>query len=390
MARSVSTSSGSSSDDDEALVDPAFRPFFWIFAAVAIVLFYYAMGYARKYRTMAAFLLPPFICLCIVFDNIVMATTGLNRDKTTVKAMLAFHACVIPMLLLVCYEIAYLVHKQKSVNFCGISFESGHRRMLGRNALSTCLRFAVWLIGVALLVMNLLVSYRWQNEAPEIHSIYDMEGDSTTHVVFAIAPAFVLVALSLYIGLQLWNYGTFYSYMVHATCFNPWIWILVGSVALLTGYLMPSPLYEITSNAGELIMMATIIRMFREVHHDIQQDQQMRNFIDPIPTVSPQSQSRSGILLGPGGGKYSPMSNSMPTAGANASTGDLGSSAIYLEVLTPREAEQFQLTVEEETHGDTVHHSLGASRATTTSLSSSSNTLLSVVVSSSRTNPLLE
>lgn len=56
-----STGSSDGSGSDGALdvdVEPAFRPFFWLFAAVAIVLFYFAMGYARKYRTMAAFLFP--------------------------------------------------------------------------------------------------------------------------------------------------------------------------------------------------------------------------------------------------------------------------------------------------------------------------------------------
>lgn len=324
-----------------------------------------------------------------MFDNVIMATTGIDRAKSSVQAMLAFHACVTPMLLLVCYEIAYLVHKQKSVNFCGISFESGHRRHghsgsgggstddPRRKFLSTFLRFSVWMIGVGLLVLNLLASYKWSGEAePEIRSIYDMEGDSTVHAIFSILPALVLVALSLYIGLQLWNYGTFYSYMVHATCFNPWIWMLVGSVSLLAGYLLPSPIYALSSNAGELVMMASIVRMFREVHHDMQQDQQMRTFIDPIQTNSPQqqqcrtqqnhnTQSASDVVVG-SHGKYelqSMMSSS--TCTRMASGGHDGES--YLEVVTPKESE-LRLT-EADRHGQ-------------------QSSFLSVVVASSRTNPL--
>ncbi|GAB9469123.1 hypothetical protein Gpo141_00006411 [Globisporangium polare] len=381
-------SSLSGSDDGgegQIRVLPAYKPFYWLFAAVGVVLFYYSMGYAKKYSTMAAFLLPPFICFCIVFDNVIMATTGIDRAKDSVQAMLAFHACVTPMILLVCYEIAYLVHKQKSVNFCGISFESGHRRhghagSSGssndgrRKFLSTFLRFSVWMIGVGLLVLNLLASYKWSGESePEIRSIYDMEGDSTAHAIFSILPALVLVALSLYIGLQLWNYGTFYSYMVHATCFNPWIWMLVGSVSLLAGYLLPSPIYALSSNAGELVMMATIVRMFREVHHDMQQDQQMRTFIDPIQTNSPQQnhehhshnhhgmQSASDVVVG-SHGKYelhSTMSSS--TVRAN------GAGESYVEVVTPKESE-LRLT-EADHHGQ-------------------QSNFLSVVVASSRTNPL--
>lgn len=315
-----------------------------------------------------------------MFDNVIMATTGIDRAKDSVQAMLAFHACVTPMILLVCYEIAYLVHKQKSVNFCGISFESGHRRHghtgggdsdARRKFLSTFLRFSVWMIGVGLLVLNLLASYKWSSESePEIRSIYDLEGDSTVHAIFSILPALVLVALSLYIGLQLWNYGTFYSYMVHATCFNPWIWMLVGSVSLLAGYLLPSPIYALSSNAGELVMMASIVRMFREVHHDMQQDQQMRTFIDPIQTNSPQQQhqhhhgiqSASNVVVS-SHGKYELHSTlSSSTVMANGGNGES-----YVEVVTPKESE-LRLT-EADRHGQ-------------------QSNFLSVVVASSRTNPL--
>lgn len=60
-------SSLSGSDDGgegQIRVLPAYKPFYWLFAAVGVVLFYYSMGYAKKYSTMAAFLLPvrePFL-----------------------------------------------------------------------------------------------------------------------------------------------------------------------------------------------------------------------------------------------------------------------------------------------------------------------------------------
>lgn len=298
-----------------------------------------------------------------------MATTGIDHRKASVQTMLAFHACVTPMILLVCYEIAYLVHKQKSVNFCGIAFESGHRRhgLSNRNdrpVLSTLLRFAVWMVGLGLLVLNLLAAYKWSgpNAPAEIQSIYDLEGDSTAHALFSLLPALVLVALSLYIGLQLWNYGTFYSYMVHATCFNPWIWMLVGSVALLTGYLLPSPIYALSSNAGELVMMATIVRMFREVHHDMQQDEQMRTFIDPIPTMSPQEQTATDASHSQSHGGKHALRTSTTSAGTIGADSDA-----YLEVATPKESE-VRLT-DADSHGHATN-------------------FLSVVVASSRTNPL--
>ncbi|KAG1699018.1 hypothetical protein DVH05_014390 [Phytophthora capsici] len=374
------------SDEYEVHVLPGFVPIFWCFVGVGIVLLYFSLGYARKYSTTAAFLLPPFICFSLIFDNAIMATTGIDRRRASTQAMLAFHACVTPMLLLVCYELAYLVHKHKSVNFCGISFESGHReRGSSRDRagaasnlakrrlwLSTCLRFFVWLVGCALLVLNLLVAYSWTSDlSSQVTSMYELQGDSTAHTVCAVLPALVLVALSLYLGMRMWNYGTNYSYMVHATCFNPWIWMLVGAVALLVGYLMPSPIYSLSSNAGELIMMATIVRMFREVHHDMQQGLQFGEFIDPEGAaarrqrpMSPIGRSRSLSLSK--STSLSKMANEQPNG--------------YMAVTTPKESElpvSFANRLrrgEEEENGQP----------------SASAAYLSVVVARERTNPLCE
>ncbi|KAF1336423.1 hypothetical protein FI667_g418, partial [Globisporangium splendens] len=369
MSSSLDGSDGVIDGDTETVyVMPGYRPFYWLFAGLGVVLFYYSMGYTKKYSTMAAFLLPPFICFCIVFDNAIMATTGINRSKTSVLAMLAFHACITPMTLLVCYEIAYLVHKQKSMNFCGISFESGHRRTghgKRQQFLSMYLRFVVWMIGVGLLVLNLLASYRWSDEdASEIKSIYDLQGNTTIHAIFSVLPALVLVLLSLFIGIQLWNYGTAYSYIIHATRFNPWIWMLVGSLSLLAGYLMPSPIYALSSNAGELFMLATVVRMFREVHHDMQEDQQMRTFIDPIATNSPQSQTARDVVVGnvSTSAKYELHSMNSSSACCHNAGGNA-----YVEVVTPKGSEM-RLT-DADRHGQAT-------------------AFLSVVVASSRTNPL--
>ncbi|KAK1943793.1 hypothetical protein P3T76_005189 [Phytophthora citrophthora] len=46
------------SDEYEVHVLSGFVPIFWCFVGVGVVLFYYSLGYARKYSTTAAFLLP--------------------------------------------------------------------------------------------------------------------------------------------------------------------------------------------------------------------------------------------------------------------------------------------------------------------------------------------
>lgn len=110
--------------------------------------------------------------------------------------------------------------------------------------------------------------------------------------MFSLLPSACLVVFSLYIGIQLWKYGTYYSFMIHATYFNPWIWMVIGSVALAFGNLMPTPIYAISSNTGEVFMMACIMRMFREIHHDLFTGSQMQEFIGPTVLNHQTSQPR--------------------------------------------------------------------------------------------------
>ncbi|KAF0690140.1 Aste57867_18465 [Aphanomyces stellatus] len=241
-----------------------------LFAAFGFVLLHFSYKYARKYYTQAAFLLPPFVCICVIYENIILATVGLDKSYTSVKVMLVFQSCIIPAMLLVCFEIAYLVHKNRSVNFCGISFDSGHRTNRS-DVKSNILRFAMWVVGLGLLTLKLLVYYRYFNVIVFTSGIYELDGSATVGTILTIIPAFSLVVLAIYIGMRLWNYGSNYAYTVHSTCFNPWIWMMVGSCLLAAGYLMPDPIFQTSSDGGEICMLAAIIRMFREVHKDLQE-----------------------------------------------------------------------------------------------------------------------
>lgn len=102
-------------------------------------------------------------------------------------------------------------------------------------------------------------------------SLYFGYATNATHFICTVVPPIVLVVFSFYIGAQMWKYGTHYSFMVHATYFNPWIWMVIGSISLAIGNAMPPDIYHITTNAGEILMMICIMRMFREIHHDLWQ-----------------------------------------------------------------------------------------------------------------------
>lgn len=227
-------------------------------------------------------------------------------------------------------------HPRRQTADTYIPRQSGHRAKR-KEVCSTFLRFFVWIISLSLFAMNLIVNFEWIREVDRTRSqgyvylmilripsnltyrsLYDIYGNLSTFFILSAGPPLVLFAFSLYIGLQLWKYGTHYSFLIHATYFNPWIWMVVGSLALLTGNLMPADVFPLTSNAGELIIMICIIRMFREIHHDLWQGSQMQQFIDPTYP--------SGNVAADG------RSNKASSSGASV---EHNTSSAYSEISTP-------------------------------------------------------
>ena len=64
----------------------------------------------------------------------------------------------VPILLVVIFEITYLVHKRRSVNFCGMYFDDGVR--VNNTAFMSCmLRNSIRSLATVLLVMGLVVNF---------------------------------------------------------------------------------------------------------------------------------------------------------------------------------------------------------------------------------------
>ncbi|GMF33228.1 unnamed protein product [Phytophthora lilii] len=147
--------------------------------------------------------------------------------------------------------------------------------------------------------------------------------------------------------------------------------MLVGAIALLVGYLMPSPIYALSSNAGELIMMATIVRMFREVHHDMQQGLQFGEFIDP--------EGAAARRQGPSSPSMRSMSMSLSKSVSRSKMAAEQPNG-YMAVTTPKESELPPTFANRLRHGDEDGDAQPSASAA----------YLSVVVARERTNPLCQ
>jgi len=262
---------------------------FSFFAVLAFMCLLYGVKYAVRRRGVIGFVLMPFLCSCVIYENIVMAIGDLDRNGIAVNIGRACHAVIVPLFLVATFELTYLIHKRRSVNFCGITFDASKRRKKTKadesSLCSTILRFAVLFVATVLLVVGILVNYNLIEEGSSGSGLsisqgyLDINEDWDTHFWLSLVPSLVLWVFIAYFGCRLWNYGTHYSFMVHATCFNPWIWMCVGASALCAGQLCPKEVYPITTNAGELALLLCVSRMFPEIVGELEQQDSMAVFI---------------------------------------------------------------------------------------------------------------
>ena len=79
-------------------------------------------------------------------------------DSPFIRAIIVLQTLEVPILLVVTFEITYLVHKRRSVNLCGIYFDEGVR--VNSTALkSFMLRNSIRLLATALLVTGLTIDF---------------------------------------------------------------------------------------------------------------------------------------------------------------------------------------------------------------------------------------
>lgn len=135
-------------------------------------------------------------------------------DSIVIKVTLALITTQVPILLLTSFELCYLIHKRRSVNFCGIWFEQGQRvpTMIASFVLRNMFRF----LSLTLMVMGLSVNFRLGFSVDEIdpeagrigwHS-FITEGQNPTenlHLFLSLLPTAVLVLCSFYLSGVLWR-----------------------------------------------------------------------------------------------------------------------------------------------------------------------------------------
>lgn len=231
----------------------------------------------------------PIALFILALENAALAASGRIYDDLEekgeenfdsnifIKAVFVLQTFEVPILLIVIFEITYLVHKRRSVNFCGMFFDEGVR--VNNTLFMSCLlRNSIRTLATVLLIMGLIVNFDLIQSGGPVDELAGRAGwwalagedwDGKVHLLLSLIPTAVLTLVSFYLSIMLWRYGTESAMVVHSSICNPWFYCFFGTLAMAAGQLFGEELYTVMSNAGTLIFIQTILLLMAEVDKDI-------------------------------------------------------------------------------------------------------------------------
>jgi len=177
---------------------------------------------------------------------------------------------------MVIFELTYLVHKRRSVNFCGMYFDEG-ARVESTAYTGWVLRNSIRALSTILAVLGLMVNFDVIQRNTEVDKLAGTAGwwslsfddlDGQLPLLLSLIPELVLIIVAFYLSIMLWRYGTESSMVVHSSICNPWFYAFFGTLAMGIGQLF-GELYTFMSNLGVLIFIITILLLMVEVDKDM-------------------------------------------------------------------------------------------------------------------------
>jgi len=272
--------------------------FFFLCAIVA-----FQRGRTRRhYRaTFPVWCLFPIACLISMLENIVLATSGIFIEKKMddtlfLKVVFVLQAFQVPILLVTIFELTYIVHKRRSVNFCGLYFDEGRRvqSIITTRWKSFLARNALRIIALLMLAIGIFVNLDLLGFVSQADQLTGRVGwanlwndnsnwnEAHTLVLISLFPTAILVISSVIMSISLWRYGTESSLMVHSSFLNIWFFPFFGTLALAGGQLFAESWYPFTSNLGLLIFVITVLMLQTEIDKDVNITAEFTDFLHRV------------------------------------------------------------------------------------------------------------
>lgn len=253
---------------------------------VKTVMIAYAKNHYQQVQTIR--ILFPAVCLVCCSVNAILACSPyilsgasppVPSENITIQVVLFLQTTQVPMLLMVIFEVCYLIHKRRSVNFCGMFFDEGRRvKILSTMFRSWMLRNVIRLLSLTLLCTGIVVNFHWDIKEDDVNDLAGRAGWTALkyedvvmkkHFALSLFPIGVLTICSFYFTFACWRYGTSSSMVVHSSWMNPWFSPFIGTIALTIGQFFSVTWYPLTSNIGFVSYIISIILLMKEVDKDM-------------------------------------------------------------------------------------------------------------------------
>lgn len=260
-------------------------------------------------------------------------------------------AFVVPLMLIVSFELSYLVHKRRSANFfCCITFDEGHRRKDG--LCQQMIRYSVWLGSFLIFLVSTIADARFilapatiptetaRLTNKSVRSQRLASGTFDLNDFVDVVPAAIGIAFVGFIGVTVSRYGTSMSTDVSATYLNRWS-ALVLAVVLWLGFFVGQPCEwpaPYLTNAGEVAVALALVWTTFAIADNLRTldgwDETLRRQDEALaakPTPLPPRFRKELAPLRPGGSKQS--SPATPSSSSSSPFGGGGARGAALRLV---------------------------------------------------------
>jgi hypothetical protein len=240
-----------------------------IFAIIAFIIFSIQVTHLLKMQILPIYL-QPFLSFILCYENILLFT-GDNTTKHSTSANIGYflYSCMIPIFIIIIFEVTLRLHEVRCAHFWGIPFEQGPE--ITYIPAFIC----IWLIrvlAIGLFIMNIIATYRL------LHSQHVLAGDGgyavldeyprSRHIWLSLIPSIILSIVGYMMGIALYRYGKQFTLSPRSDILS-WSVLLVTVVLQMIGQCFNASVYSVTSNAGNICLLIGVSWMVHKVQRDL-------------------------------------------------------------------------------------------------------------------------
>jgi len=193
------------------------------FFICAFIAFQHGRTRRHYFSTFPIWCLFPIACVISGLENVVLASSGVfiekkMDDSVFLKIIFVLQACQVPILLVTMFELTYIVHKRRSVNFCFMYFDEGRRvqSIITTRVKSFLARNFMRILGMIMLTTGIIINLDLLKIVKDPKQLTGRVGwpnlwnsgkwtEAHTLVLLSLLPTAVLVCTSMLMSILLWR-----------------------------------------------------------------------------------------------------------------------------------------------------------------------------------------